>query len=150
MIDRRRTLMSMIGGDIVLPEGVNAINTGSFTPTSSVQSYTITHGLGMQCQGILIWCDNIGNKDNQKTYQPVLFICAKKFPYGAPNSNPMQIAGRYISSAGNLLAISKEDSQSYMNTTTVQFRSVTGYFAPKVKDSSGNEVDAVYKWVAWG
>ena len=149
MFDRRRGLMAIMAGS-VLPDGINAIKTGSFTPASASQSYTITHGLGMQCQGILVWCDNIGGKNNQSSYQPVVFICAKLFPSNCPSSNRMQIAGRYISSAGNLLGIQKEDSWSYMSTTSVQFRSVTGNFAPKIKNSSGTEVDAVYKWIAWG
>ena len=55
-----------------------------------------------------------------------------------------------VTTSGNLTAISKQDSAQYMGSSTIQFRSVGGYFNPLTKDANGNEIDAVYKWVAWG
>lgn len=133
-----------------LPEGITAIKTGQFTPSSSVQSYTITHNLGVQCKGFMLWLDNCGGKDTIKSYNPVCFLSALFFKSGQISSDRMQIAGRYVTTSGNLTAISKQDSAQYMGSSTIQFRSVGGYFNPLTKDANGNEIDAVYKWVAWG
>ena len=130
------------------PAGINKLSGGEFTPESAVSSIIITHNLGGQCKGIVIWLNNIGAKDSNKT-NIITQICANLFNAALVSGNQLQITGKYVGTGGNLLGISKQDSGGYSTSTTIQLRNLGAYFNPTLVDPRGNEAAAVYKWIAW-